>query len=322
MIKKQSKIKLIYNPNAGKKRALLKPSDITIEGIESMLKQYQLEVDLFPTKGPKHATELAKNAIKEGYQTVLAAGGDGTVSEVANGLVGSKVILGILPLGTFMNIARMLSVPVNLEAAVAIIKIGRTRKIDVGSVTKIDGDKLTEPFYFLETAGIGLDADLQDAFKEFEKGDFLSLLKAVKIFLRFISEPIRLETNAKKKIYKSTTIEISNGPYTGAALHMAPTAKLNDHKLTLSVFKMSRNQILRHFINKDSNIVKKTKKIEVFQADSVKVLSVGRHVHADASLFGYSPVSFKIVPNALEVICGFPISNEITALEKRTPLDP
>src|SRR5260221_378434 len=119
---------LIYNPNAGKKRklfSLFRGKLTALEDIKDLLTKYQIPVDYFPTKHPGHATDLAKDCIKKGYKTILAAGGDGTVGEVANGLVGTDTTLGILPLGSFMNIAKMLSIPQDLEKAIMIIKMSQ-----------------------------------------------------------------------------------------------------------------------------------------------------------------------------------------------------
>src|ERR1700680_3095034 len=109
---KQTKTALIYNPRAGTKRNILPDRilKITLEDIKNLLAQYQIPVDYFPTKYPGHATELARQLSQKGYKLILAAGGDGTVGEVANGLVGSETTLGIIPLGSFMNVAKMLSV--------------------------------------------------------------------------------------------------------------------------------------------------------------------------------------------------------------------
>jgi diacylglycerol kinase family enzyme len=105
---------LIYNPNAGKKRSLFqfksKPGT-SLEDVRFLLEKYQIPVDLAPTKAPGHASQLAKESIKKGYKGVLVAGGDGTVGEAANGLIDSDMPLGILPFGSFMNTAKMLSVP-------------------------------------------------------------------------------------------------------------------------------------------------------------------------------------------------------------------
>src|SRR5687768_2789750 len=125
-------IKVIYNPFAGKKRNLTSlGSQSTLEEIKLLFKKYQLDADFYTTKRKLHAKELSINAKREGYKIVVAAGGDGTISEIANGLVNSKLTLGIIPLGTFMNIPKMLSIPTELEKSVMIIKLSRTRKIDI-----------------------------------------------------------------------------------------------------------------------------------------------------------------------------------------------
>src|SRR6186997_1905087 len=150
--------KLIYNPNAGKKRNLLPTSQqATLEEIKNLFVQYQIPIDYFPTKGPGDAAILARDSIKEKYNVVIAAGGDGTISEVAAGLVGSDMTMAILPLGSFMNTPEALAIPRDLEMAVMVIKMGRSRKIDIGQINMLDGEKLSKPVFFLENAGVGLE---------------------------------------------------------------------------------------------------------------------------------------------------------------------
>src|SRR5476651_766457 len=93
------KVKLIYNPKAGSKRRI-NPFGvrITLEEIKKLMEQYQIPIEYAPTHYSKHAIKLAQESIQEGYDLVIAAGGDGTIGEVINGLVGSNVTVGILPL--------------------------------------------------------------------------------------------------------------------------------------------------------------------------------------------------------------------------------
>jgi diacylglycerol kinase (ATP) len=323
MQKKVNDINLIYNPYAGQKLRFFGGQTTSLEDIKYLIDKYQLQVDYTAISKNKRAKTFAEESVKDKYKIVLAAGGDGTVNEVANGLVNSSVILGILPLGTFMNIARMLSIKNELEYAIMLLKIGRTRKIDVGSVTRISGAKMEEPFYFLETAGIGLDAELHELFKLVEKGRFSMIIKMIQTFINFYSKPIQIEIDGKERTIKSTLITISNGPYTGAALNIAPVAKLNDHKLTIGLYRMSKWELLRYFIDQRRGIVRAEKKLEMFQADLVRISSKSpRAVHADATLFGYTPVSLRVVPNALNVICGFPNPDEEPSLKAKTWLDP
>ncbi len=321
---KKNTTKLIYNPHAGDKRKLINAKQtVTLEDIKNMLKQYQIPVDYAPTKYAGHATKLARESIKEKYDTVLVAGGDGTAGEAANGLVGSDVKLGIIPMGSFMNIARMLSIPTDIEKAILLIKINRCRKIDVGCVTKLDGEKLSEPYYFIETAGIGLDAEIQRHFKEFEKGNPIALLSIIKTLKNFYSNKIKIIHDDGELEDRVTLVNIANGPYTGAALELAPDAKLNDHLLTIAIYKMAKFDLAKYFFNLVVKGKTDKRKIQLIKTTKAKVISKRELLlHADASLFGTTPAEFKIIPNALQVICGFPESEEDSSLKSRTILDP
>ncbi len=323
MIKTKKEYKFIYNPHAGEKRKILPGTYlVTLDDVKALLKKYQIEVDYVATKHAGHATELAKNAIKEGYHTVLIAGGDGSVSEAANGLVGSDITLGIIPMGSAMNIAKMLSVPTEMEKAVELIKIGRKRKIDAGMITKLEDEKLNKPDYFFETVGIGLDALIQKEFKNFEAGKFLSIIKIIKIFINFYRKKVTLKTDDEEITTKATVISIANGPITGAHLLLAPDAKLNDHRLTITLYPMSKFDLFKYFLRMKVEGKIDKRKLKVIQTKKVTVTS--KHpitLHADATVFSKTPAVIKIVPNAVNFICGFPDVDDI-ALKSRTELDP
>jgi YegS/Rv2252/BmrU family lipid kinase len=314
---------LIFNPVAGQKRRLpLTWGPPVLEEIKELLTQYQIPVDIVLTKRAGHATELAKDCIKQGYSLVIAAGGDGTVSEVAAGLINSSVSLGILPLGSMMNIAWMLSIPFDLEKAVAILKIGRTRQIDIGTVTAIGGKKLDKPMHFIENAGVGLEAQLQERVKEIEGGNMWSLVRLAKVFFEYFGQRTTLKFNRQTLEVRSPLIEISNGPRTAAALTMAPKAKLNDHAFTVSVFYMSNWEIVRYFLASKIKVKMKHPRIDRFKTKNVQIMTKKPQLfHADAKIFGQTPVKLKLLPNALTVIAGFPKVGE-AALVRRTWLDP
>ncbi len=139
---------LVANPKAG---SISTPRRRAIE------RRLVREVDLAvaQTERPDHATELAREAVSSGCDAVLAFGGDGTVNEVAQGLVGSDVAMGILPAGTANVIARGLGVPTDpvraSEFAAERLKAGKRRRINVGQV---------DDRYFIGSAGMGLDAEV------------------------------------------------------------------------------------------------------------------------------------------------------------------
>ena len=324
-IPKKLKAKLIYNPNAGKKKQMVNLQDsVSLEDIKDLLDQYQIPVDYFPTKGPNHGRVLAREAKKEGYKMVIAAGGDGTVAEVATGLIGKEIPLAILPLGSVMNVARMLSIPRDLEEAVRTIKIGRVRKIDVGMITILDGLKLVKPQYFLEEAGVGLEAQIHYYLTgKFERGEKGNVLRIIKTLFENYRHPASVYLDDKEVETRALMLTVSNGPYGGAALKLAPKSKLNDHLLTVSLFRMNKLQMANYLIELLLQLKPTSPKIKTYQAKKVRVdTAVKRLVHADARVFGGTPVEFEIISNALDVVCGFPEEGKSSLRERKTYLNP
>lgn len=320
-----SKALLIYNPNAGRKRKIVTSGLFTLEDLKEQLKRYQIAVDFVPTKYPGHATRLALWGVKRGYRLIIAAGGDGTVGEVASGLVGSEVVLGIIPLGSFMNVCRMLSIPNEVDRAVMVLKIGRTRKIDVGYVKSLKEGRDFFEGYFLENVGIGLEAQLQEDIRAIENSNLGGFLRIFKTITDYYGHRAEIILDKKRTIYtRASMVTVSNGPFSGAALPIAPKAKLNDHRLTVSLFKMSKWELFRYLVNAILGKITFRDKIESFKALHVRIITkVERLVHADARIFGTTPIEISILPNALTVITGFPqAQSKVQSLVKRTYLDP
>ena len=146
-----TRVKVIVNPASGKKGAITTNAAGPDE-VRRLLEANGIDADVSETEYPDHATKLAKEAVLDGYDVVIACGGDGTVSEVARALIGSKATLGILPLGSANNVARMMHVPFDLGEAARLLRLGEVRNVDVG---RCNGE------YFLEIAGVGLDAALR-----------------------------------------------------------------------------------------------------------------------------------------------------------------
>lgn len=316
-------IKVIYNPLAGTKRKLLPGSKApTLEEIKALLLRYQLPAKYFITKYAGHATELAKMAIKENYTVVVSAGGDGTAAEVANGLIGSDITMGILPLGTFMNTAKMLAIPFDLEKAVMVLKIGRSRKLDVGQINMLSGKKLGQPTYFLENSSLGMEAELQKTVVFWERHEYKNMLSSIKNIWDLYRYRAKIVLDDKIIEKRVVLVSVSNGPTTGADLTFAPRAKLNDHRLTISINEMKKGEVLLYLLNLLLKRKPTSRKITRYLSKTVEISTrFPQPIHADATTFGTTPVKYEIIPNALSVITGFPEAGS-NALEKRAPLDP
>lgn len=321
---KQQEARLIYNPHAGKKRTFLPfEKGVTLEDIQRLLDQYQIPVIHKPTHSENDAQKIAQDAIKENCKLLIVAGGDGSIGAIAKEVIGTDVAIAILPLGSFMNIARMLSVPKDLEKAIQIIKIGRTRKIDAGKITMIDGKKLKKPLYFFEEAGLGIEAGFHYHMNNFMKNShIMSLINLVTMFFNYYKHSLEIYLDGKKIKTKTTMMGISNGSHTWAALNLASNSKLNDHKLTVLLYYMSTIELTWYFIKLFFRDRVKTRKVQKRQAKKIRVVTKRpRLVHADASIIGRTPVEFEVVPNAVTFVSGFPTPDE-AYLVKRTVLDP
>lgn len=332
------KTKLIYNPHAGSKRHIFSGANpILLQDIYALLYKYEIEFDASSITKPGDARRLAREAAEQGYQHLIVAGGDGTVGEAATGLVGTDTALAILPLGTYMNVAHMLSIPINLESAVMVIKMGNVRSIDAGEIIslqaeRVDGKIAHEENYFLESVGIGLEADFQKFTSSFSQHRWQSVIQFVKDMRSFYTTPLNIELDENRTIEtRAQLVMISNSPYMGASLSVAPTAKLNDHVLTLTTYKMSKKELLWHIMRLKiasrgffSYVFKYNPEIKTYTSTFIKITSKKiRPVEADARIFGHTPISVKIKPGAIKVIVGFTSSKKDSAmLEKKIYIRP
>lgn len=141
-------IAIVFNPTARGEKAL---------AFQHVVRDLPGNPLLLPTRGPGDATQLAATAANQGADVVVAAGGDGTVNEVVNGLASlpahQRPALGVLPLGTVNVFARELRIPTRLDSAWDLVRAARTRRVDLGLATHTSGQRR-----FIQMAGAGLDA--------------------------------------------------------------------------------------------------------------------------------------------------------------------
>jgi diacylglycerol kinase (ATP) len=291
---------LIINPTAGQKIGLT-TNALGLDDARALLERHHVEADIFCTEHVGHGTELAQLAVRQGFELVIAAGGDGTVAEVAHGLVGTSVELGILPLGSVMNVARMLGVPRDLDAAAEVIKAGRVARIDVGRATA-----QARTVYFLEAAGAGVDAGLFAYFNQLDRGNWRSLLPLLTFMWRYRPRRLTLRVDGRPHRFRAMMVTVANGPYVGAALTVAPDARLDDHKFDVEVFtRFGKFELLRHLLSIAGGRRVYNPKVRTFQAATVEIEpSRPMMVHADSNPLGTTPARFEVVPSALAVIVG------------------
>ena len=293
---------LIFNPSSGQKLGMSTNAG-GAEEAQHALRAAGVPFDPWPTERAGHATELARRAVGEGRALVIAAGGDGTAGEVAQALAGTDVILGIMPLGSVMNVARTLCIPRDLPEAARVIAGGQVLAIDLGKVGDV---------YFLEAAGVGLDAGLFGYFEQLEsKGLRRNVLGAAVRFLRGLGTPrLTVQVDGRRHQVRAPMVAVANGPFVGAAYALAPDARVDDGLLDVVTFHgASVPRMLFHLVAvAGGRRLSIPPKAVVLRGHSIRIASRRRRrtlpVHADGTAIGATPISFEVAPAALRVLVG------------------
>lgn len=275
------------------------------------------------TSQPGEGIELAAEAARKGTSLIIACGGDGTISEVANGIlsVGSDTELGILPSGTGGDFRKTIGIPARPADAARILRTGRTRQIDVGRVTFTRDDGEQESRYFLGVASFGMSADVIARVKE-GGPDWLPA-KGPKWLTGRLSFGVAMTQAAIKKSATRVIVQlnddsalhitvanlcIANARYFGGGMKIAPNAKLTDGKFdVISIGDLGAARILanapRLYIGAHLGMS------EVGHALAARVVARAVdndqciEIEVDGELPGHLPATFQILPKALRIRC-------------------
>ncbi len=220
------------------------PVQAKVNQVEQALQSTDLKYELELTHHPHHAIDLACRAAQEGWPVIVAAGGDGTVNEVVNGLMqaaGDEEIgrLGILPLGTGNDLADGLKLPRDLKLACERLRAGCTRLIDVGQVN----DR-----YFVNNAAVGLEAIVTMNHRQMRwvKGNVRYILAALKTVLQAQVWQMRLIWDHGDFEGPMAVVSVGNSNRTGGSFYMTPHARPDDGLIDfVYALGMSRWQLLR-----------------------------------------------------------------------------
>jgi diacylglycerol kinase (ATP) len=295
---KPIRVKLIANPGAGKASASADNLKLVID----YLKKNGLKVDVAFAQPKEEATPIARKAIKDGYEIVIAMGGDGTIEAVMRGLIGSKVRLGIVPTGTENNIAKSLGVPKDLREACALIASDNMLKLDVGQVKTRKGKK----FIFFEMATIGLSAAIYPDANKVASGKLSSIKATAMTFIHQETRPkVFLTLNDESKIEVETMlVMVSNTPVFGKNFLVAPGASLQDGLLDISVYPdFGKVELLRYYAAVMDGGYSGNGKVQHYQARKLKVKASPKlDVMADGVALGRGTITIKVRPGALRVI--------------------
>jgi len=284
------KLLFIVNPVSG-----VKSKKTAIELLKSNLDDH-ISYTVVETVRANHASELANQAIVDGFDAVIAVGGDGTVNEVGKALVNSGVALGVLPFGSGNGFARHRKIPIIVKDSIKLINQFSTKTIDTAT---LNGE------VFLTTAGIGFDAHVGWKFSESRSRGFLTYSQiAVNEFIGYKEEDYHLIIDGNELKTKAFVISIANGGQYGNNAWIAPDASMEDGKLNVCIIKpfpahFTPDIVLKLF----SKNLTASKYYQSIEAEKIQIIKAHKY-HLDGEPRETNgDLVIQVVPKSLKVIC-------------------
>lgn len=254
---KTKKILLIINKYAGHQNGAA-----VLGIVVPYLKRNGCSVEYSFTSFPGHAAELASKASAENFDLIVAVGGDGTVNEVAQGLIGTGTPMGIIPMGSGNGLARELGISMNLRKSAQILLEGKTQQIDV---CRINNQR------FLCTSGIGFDAQIADKMGKASSRGFLRYIQlVVKESISFKPQKVRLVVDGKQLEQSVFLITFANASQFGNNAFIAPAASMTDGLIDVVVVRSFNKLWLPVFgIGLFSKILPKLPFVDCYKAKQI-----------------------------------------------------
>ncbi len=291
------RILVIINPSASRGRALRAWSRV-----RDLVASHGLTFTETLTERRMHAWEIAQDAASQGYTLIVAAGGDGTVNEVINGLMQvpqpARPALAVLPGGTGNDFARGIGTPKRADLAVQALLTGTRKRVDVGQVN----DR-----YFGGISGVGFDAEAARQANEWPRwvgGTALYVAAILKMLVTYSPVDARITIDGRAQSLRMFLLAAANTKWYGGGMFMAPHAEMDDGRLAVvyarDLGKLETLALLpqvysgRHLLHP---------KVSHTTADEIRVESdTPLSIHADGEIVGRVPAVFRTVRGALEVL--------------------
>lgn len=292
---------LIANPNAGR-GAVSK----ALPRVESFLRNENLVYRIVRTTHPGHATEAARQALSDGERYLVAVGGDGTVHEVVNGMVGdggpvaADAVLGVVAAGSGCDFVRSFGLPPDAAQAAERLTGDRVRAIDVGTVTCADGD--TRCFVNIAEAGLGGAVVARAA----NLGKFLGGARYAAGFWltlpRFRPAAVRLDADGQYHAWRAFNVVVANCRFYGGGMQISPNSDPGDCLLDILVMTGPKSDSFTTLPKVYKGAHLPHRNIAELRAAQLTIeAEPGFPVEADGELLGVTPASFGIIPGAIRL---------------------
>lgn len=219
------KLRFIFNPRSGHNAR----NPHLLQRARDFIATHRLDAAVVATDRPRHATELARRAVDEGCEVVVAIGGDGTMNEVGTALIGTPATLGLIPCGSGNGLGRHLGIPGPGRGAFRTLLQGRPRLIDTGTANG-------HPFF--NVMGLGFDAEISDRLTRVTRRGFGAYVRTTLATWRgFTPVGVRVQTDAAPLEAGAFILAVANSDQYGNDCYIAPGARVDDGLLDLTILK-------------------------------------------------------------------------------------
>ncbi len=296
------RIKVVLNPYANRWGA-----DARLPEVETALKNANLNYVIAKTSGPGDGTRLTRTAVSEGFDAVIAAGGDGTISEVANGLIAATppdaptLPMGILPIGSANDLAKVMGLPLDLDQAASMFKKGHTKLFDVGQI-EYDG----KTHYFDNNSAIAMEPMITLEHMKIQRisGEARYYLAILKGIIKIKAWQMSITWDDGEYVGPTYLISVCNGPRTGGMM-IAPGASLDDGYFDLVLVPEVPKTTVVSFLLKLTRGTHITHpKTTFIRTKSLKITSQpGTPLHADGEILSHAAqeIRYRILPKKLTI---------------------
>ncbi len=289
----RKKILFVVNPISGGLNKKQLP-ELIAKNLDSKI----FQAELFYTSLKLNAKEITLKAIEEKFDIVIAAGGDGTMNQVAQCLIHTDIIMGILPLGSGNGLARHLHIPLKVNKAIAFINKLRYKRIDT---IKINDQ------YSVNCIGTGFDAFVAYHFSKLPKRGLQTYIATtLKHFKNYHRQHYHIDFDGKIFEDKAAIITFANSSQWGNNFYIASTADITDGKIDVTIIKhLNYRNILQLAYRLVSKTIHKSSQAITFKAEKIHfILDQNTPMHIDGEpMLVRDEFRIEIVPQSLNILC-------------------
>jgi diacylglycerol kinase (ATP) len=289
----RKKILFVVNPISGglNKRRL---PELIAKNLDPLV----FDPELFYTSLKLNAKEITLKAIDEKFDIVIAAGGDGTMNQVAQCLINTDIIMGILPLGSGNGLARHLNIPLKVSSAIAFINNLKVKRIDT---IKINDQ------YSVNCIGVGFDAYVAYHFSKLPKRGLKTYITTtLKQFNNYHRQFYKIDIDGTLFEDRAALITFANSSQWGNNFYIAPTADIADGKIDVTIIKhLNYRNILQLFYRLITRTIHKSRQAMTFKAEKIHMYleeNTPMHIDGEPTLVR-DEFRIEIVPHSLNILC-------------------